>query len=92
MNATLAVQASNTNNSVWSSGSVADLLAVTGTFASGANLGVDVAASDTFTYADDLAAACPGKGLVKFGSGTMTLTGTKHIHWRRRSQRRRSRR
>lgn len=66
--ATLAVQGDGTTGVT--DAQVASLLATTN-FASGANLGFDVATTRTYSSA----IANPNLGLVKLGSGTLTLAG-----------------
>ena len=49
-------------------------LLLSNAFAGGSNIGINVVGTNSFTYASDLGTTQAAKGLVKLGSGTLTLT------------------
>ncbi|MCX7002206.1 MAG: autotransporter-associated beta strand repeat-containing protein [bacterium] len=72
--ATLAVMAGGVSE--WASGEIDSLLgATTAAFASGAKFGIEVSTGNSFTYANNIGATQVGKGFVKSGAGTLTLSG-----------------
>ena len=75
--ATLAVRAGGAGE--WTSANLDSLLNISG---SGSNnfdvdtfLGIEVTGSNSFTYAHDIAGDQAAKGLIKLGTGTLTLNG-----------------
>ncbi|MEI8036933.1 MAG: autotransporter-associated beta strand repeat-containing protein [Verrucomicrobiota bacterium] len=71
--ATLAVRAGGAGE--WTSAQIDSVLgATTAAFASGSNLGIDVTTGNTIAYANDIGTTQAAKGLVKSGTGTLTLT------------------
>lgn len=59
----------------WLSSDIDGLLA-TNSFASGASLGIEVNAGNTFNYENDIGSNEIAKGLVKLGAGSLTLAGS----------------
>ena len=73
--ATLAVRAGGSGE--WDSAQIDSLLGSTAAaFVSGSKFGIDVATGNTFSYGNDIGATQAAKGLVKSGSGTLTLSTT----------------
>ncbi len=71
--ATLAVKAGAAGQ--WIAGDIATLLGTTA-FAAGSAFGLEIGASNTFTYNGDLGLVQANKGFNKSGAGTLTLIGT----------------
>lgn len=72
--ATLAVRAGGGG---WTSENIDTLLGATpAAFASGSRFGIDVTTGNSFTYGNNIGATQAGKGFVKTGSGSLTLSGT----------------